>query len=96
MKKLITLLLVLAISLSLLAGCGGSDKDTSGDTNQENHDSEEEKVVIDTSIYSEKIDLVTPQQRSARKPALYPQCLRYEVHRIRLLPVGTSHRRLPR
>lgn len=63
MKKLITILLVFAMSLSLLAGCGGSDKDTdvSGDTNQETNNSEEEKVVIDTSIYSEKMELVTEE-----------------------------------
>lgn len=66
MKKILAILLIMAMSASLLIGCGGSDKDTSGDVNvenndAENNDAEKEEVVIDTSIYSEKIELVTEE-----------------------------------
>ena len=35
-RKVLSLLLVVAMGMSLLVGCGGSDKNTSGDSNQEN------------------------------------------------------------
>ena len=66
MKKILAIVLIMAMSASLLIGCGGSDKDTSADVNQENNDSEEEKVIIDTSIYSEKIELVTEENQKVQ------------------------------
>lgn len=70
-RKILSLLLVMTMGMALLVGCGSSDKDTNGDSNQGNasnvgqdagkEDSADEKEEIDTSIYSEKVELVTEQ-----------------------------------
>lgn len=77
-RKLLSLLLAMTMGMSLLVGCGASDKDTSVDSNLENEsnvsqdtgkddvteDTTEEKDEIDTNIYSEKIELTTAEGKT--------------------------------
>lgn len=73
-RKVLSFLLVMAMGMSILAGCGSSDKDTNVDASQENElnvsqeaekeDVKEEREEVDTSIYSEKIELTTAQGKS--------------------------------
>ena len=67
MKKLLAVLLIMSMSVSMLVGCGGSDKDNSKEpskgteagTNQETEKEDE----IDTSIYSEKVELRSDSEK---------------------------------
>lgn len=80
-RKVLSLLLVVAMSVSMLAGCGGSDKDTGKGQNTENdsnanqdtenNDANSEKEEIDTSIYSEKVELRTDGDGKKKVVAYY-------------------------
>lgn len=73
MKKLTILFLILAMNISLFIGCGSSDKDnskepnqgTEADTNQDTgtEDTTTKEEEIDTSIYSEKVELPTENEK---------------------------------
>lgn len=79
MKKLIIVLLIMTMGLSVFMGCGGSDKNTEkgpnkGTESSENKDTGKEDAVgkddtagkkdeIDTSIYTEKVELRSDSEK---------------------------------
>ncbi len=73
MKKLLAVLLIMSMSVSMLVGCGGNDKDNSKEQSKgteagANKDTEKEDTTtkedeIDTSIYSEKVELRTDSEK---------------------------------
>ena len=66
-RRILSLLLIMSMSVSMLVGCGGNDKDNSKEpskgteagTNQETEKEDE----IDTSIYSGKVELRSDSEK---------------------------------
>ena len=72
-RRILSLLLIMSMSVSMLVGCGGNDKDNSkgpskGTEAGTNKDTEKEDTTtkedeIDTSIYSEKVELRSDSEK---------------------------------
>lgn len=66
-RRILSLLLITAMGISFLVGCGGNDNDNSkepskGTESNVNQDTEKEDE-IDTSIYSEKVELRSDSEK---------------------------------
>lgn len=59
MKKLLVTMMIMAMGMSLLVGCGGSDKDTSGDANQGNDTNVSQEEKEDSSNKEESEDVTS-------------------------------------
>lgn len=72
-RRILSLLLVMSMSVAMLVGCGGNDKDNSKEPSKgteagTNQDTEKEDTTtkedeIDTSIYSEKVELRSDSEK---------------------------------
>lgn len=73
MKKLLAVLLIMSMSVAMLVGCGGNDKDNSKEPGKgteagankdaEKEDTSSKEDEIDTSIYSEKVELRSDSEK---------------------------------